>query len=163
MPLVSTILLTDDLILQQQGDAAIGITSAAHYASTLESPGNKAFVDAYRAKFKRDPTLYSEASYVGARVIAETINALKGDVSNKDAVNAAMKKVRFDAPRGPFRFDDYNSPVHNIYVFKVEKVDGKLVNKPIAEFKDVSQFWKWDAKEYLAMPAYSQIANDWVK
>lgn len=81
VPLVSTILLTDDLILQQQGDAAIGITSASHYASTLESPGNKAFVDAYRAKFKRDPTLYSEASYVGARVIADAIKAMKGDIS----------------------------------------------------------------------------------
>jgi branched-chain amino acid transport system substrate-binding protein len=163
IPLVSTILLTDDLILQQQGDAAIGITSASHYASTLETAGNKAFVDAYRAKYKRDPTLYSEASYVGARVIAEAINALKGNISNQAELYAAMKKVNFEAPRGPFRFDEYNSPVHNIYVFKIERANGKLINKAVAEFKDVSQFWTWNPKDYIAMPTYSQIANDWVK
>jgi branched-chain amino acid transport system substrate-binding protein len=163
IPLVSTILLTDDLILQQEGDAAIGITSASHYSSALETPGNKAFVDAYRKKFKRDPTLYSEASYVGARVIADAIKAVNGKVSDNAAVLAAMKKANFEAPRGHFRFDDYNSPVHNVYVFKVDKVNGKLVNKPVAEFKDVSQFWTWSPKEYMAMPNYSDSANTWVK
>jgi branched-chain amino acid transport system substrate-binding protein len=48
-------------------------------------------------------------------------------------------------------------------VFKVEKVNGKLVNKPVAEFKDVSQFWTWSPKEYMAMPNYSDSANTWVK
>lgn len=163
LPLVSTILLTDDLILQQEGDAAIGITSASHYSSALESAANKKFVDAYRAKYKRDPTLYSEASYVGARVIADAVNALKGDIKNLDQLTAAMKKVSFEAPRGQFRFDDYNSPIHNVYIFKVEKVNGKLVNKPVAEYKDVSQFWKWSPKDYMAMPNYSDAANSWVK
>ena len=40
---------------------------------------------------------------------------------------------------------------------------GKLVNKPVAEFKDVSQFWKWSPKDYMAMPSYSDTANTWVK
>ena len=57
-----------------------------------------------------------------------------------------MNKVRFEAPRGQFRFDEYNSPVHDVYVFKVEQGNGKLLNKPIAEFKDVSQFWTWSPK-----------------
>jgi branched-chain amino acid transport system substrate-binding protein len=163
LPIVSTILLTDDLILQQEGKAAIGITSASHYSSALASAANKAFVDAYQKKFKRDPTLYSEASYVGARVITEALNNVNGDVSNTAALTSAMNKVRFEAPRGQFRFDEYNSPVHDIYVFKVEQANGKLINKPIAEFKDVSQFWTWSPKEYLAMPTYADSANTWVK
>ena len=163
LPLVSTILLTDDLILQQEGDAALGITSASHYSSALDSAANKKFVDAYRAKYHRDPTLYSEASYVGARVIADAITALHGNISNSDQLIAAMKKITFEAPRGQFHFDDYNSPIHNVYIFKVDKVDGKLVNKPVAEFKDVSQFWKWSPKDYMAMPNYSEAANSWVK
>jgi branched-chain amino acid transport system substrate-binding protein len=163
IPLVGTILLTDDLILQQEGDAAIGITSASHYASGLENPANKAFVEAYRKNFNRDPTLYSEASYLGARVICDAIEALKGNVSNTAELTATMRKASFDAPRGKFRFDEHNSPIHNVYVFKVERVSGKLVNKPVAEFKDVSQFWTWSPKEYMAMPNYSEIANDWVK
>jgi branched-chain amino acid transport system substrate-binding protein len=163
IPLISTILLTDDLILQQEGDAAIGIISASHYSSALDSAENKKFVEAYRSRYKRDPTLYSEASYVGARVIAEAITTLNGDISNTDQLTAAMKKVTFEAPRGLFRFDNYNSPIHNVYVFKVEKVDGKLINKPIAEYKDVSQFWTWSPKDFMAMPNYSDAANTWVK
>jgi branched-chain amino acid transport system substrate-binding protein len=163
LPLVSTILLTDDLILQQEGDAALGITSASHYSSALDSAANKKFVDAYRAKYNRDPTLYSEASYVGARVIADAVTTLKGNISNFDQLIAAMKKVTFEAPRGQFRFDEYNSPIHKVYIFNVEKVNGKLVNKPIAEFENVSQFWKWSPKDYMAMPNYSAAANSWVK
>jgi branched-chain amino acid transport system substrate-binding protein len=163
LPLVSTILLTDDLILQQEGDAALDIISASHYSSALNSAANEKFVDAYRAKYNRDPTLYSEASYVGARVIVEAVNALKGNISDFDQLTAAMKKVQFEAPRGQFRFDEYNSPIHNVYIFRVEKVSGKLVNKPVAEFKDVSQFWKWSPKDYMAMPNYSEMANSWVK
>jgi branched-chain amino acid transport system substrate-binding protein len=163
LPLVGTILLTDDLILQKQGDDAIGIISASHYASALDNPVNKAFVQAYQTKYKRDPTLYSEASFVGARVIADALEARKGDVSDTNALVAAMRKADFQAPRGHFRFDDYNSPVHNVYVYKVAKQAGKLANLPIAEFKDVSQFWTWSPKDYLAMPNYSDIANDWVK
>ena len=163
IPLISTILLTDDLILQEEGDAAIGITSASQYSSTLETAANKAFVDAYRKKYNRDPTLYSEASYVGARVVVEALKAVKGDIANTAAVTSAMSKVTFEAPRGQFRFDEYNSPVHNIYVFKVEKSGGKLINRPIAEFKDVSQFWTWSPKQYMEMPSYSDIASSWVK
>ncbi|SEC25924.1 branched-chain amino acid transport system substrate-binding protein [Rhizobiales bacterium GAS191] len=162
-PLVSTILLTDDLILQQQGDAALGTVVASHYSSALETPENKAFVEAYRKTYKRPPTLYSEASYVGARIICDAIVALKGDVSNIAAVTAAMRKADFAAPRGHFRIDAYNSPIHNVHVFKVEKEGGSLINKPIAEFKDVSQFWTYDPKEYMAKPTYSDLANGWVK
>jgi branched-chain amino acid transport system substrate-binding protein len=42
-------------------------------------------------------------------------------------------------------------------------VNGKLVNKPIFEYNDVSQFWKWSPKEYMAMPSYSDAAKSWVK
>jgi branched-chain amino acid transport system substrate-binding protein len=162
-PLVSTILLTDDLILQQEGDAALGTTVASHYSAALDTPANKAFVDAYRKAHNRSPTLYSEASYVGARVICEAIAGLKGDVSDTASVIASMRKADFEAPRGHFRFDAYNSPIHDIYVFKVEKQEGKLANRPIAAFKDVSQFWTWDPKDYMAKPNYSDIANSWVK
>ena len=95
IPLVGTILLTDDLILQQQGDAAIGITSASHYASALENPANKAFVEAYRKKFKRDPTLYSEASYRwSARDLRTRIEALERRcVEYRGICTATMRKA----------------------------------------------------------------------
>ena len=120
-------------------------------------------MEAYRAKYDRDPTLYSEASYVGAKLMHEAIEAVGGDVSDKAAVLEAMQGAEFEAPRGEFRLDDYNSPIHDVYVFRVEKEGDRYVNKPIQKFENVSQFYTWSPEEYLAMPDYSEVANDWAK
>jgi branched-chain amino acid transport system substrate-binding protein len=163
VPLVGTSLLTDDLILAQEGEAAVGIVTSGHYSETLDNPTNKAFVAAYQKRFRRPPTLYSEASYVGARVIRDAVEAVKGDVSNKSAVLEAVRKAEFDAPRGRFRFDGMNSPIHTVYIFRVEKKEGRLVNNAIAKYENVSQFYTWEPKQFMAMPNYSDIANDWAK
>ena len=163
IPLVATSLLTDDLILEREGDDAIGIVSAGHYSATLANPANDAFVAAYRKRYSRTPTLYAEASYVGARVIDDAVAAINGDFSNISELLAAMRKAEFDAPRGHFRFDSMNSPIETTYIFKVEKRDGHAVNVAIAKYENISQFYTWSPKDYMAMPNYSDIANDWVK
>ncbi|WP_158264294.1 ABC transporter substrate-binding protein [Nitratireductor sp. StC3] len=163
IPLVGTSLLTDDLILGQQGDSALGIVTASHYSSALDTPGNAAFVKAYREKYDRSPTLYSEGSYVTAKAIHMAIEALGGDLSDPAKVNEALAAVSFDSPRGPFKFDGYNSPVHDIYAFEVKRKDGELVNEPIARFEAVSQFYTWSPEDYMAMKPYRDIANDWAK
>lgn len=163
IPLVGTSLLTDDLILAQQGDAALGIVTSSHYSSEVDTPGNAAFVAAYREKFNRPPTFYSEGSYVAAKVIHEAIEKLEGDLSDKDKVNEALASVSFEAPRGNFRFDSYNSPVHDVYVFEVKRNDGRLVNSPIERYSEISQFYTWEPEEYMALPPYRDISNDWVK
>jgi branched-chain amino acid transport system substrate-binding protein len=163
LPLVGTSLLTDDLLLQQQGDSAIGITTAMHYSAALETAENKAFVAAYKKKYNRSPTLYSEASYVGARVIREALEAQKGNTADTAALLKAMEKVSFAAPRGHFSFDDHNSPVNEIYVFRVTKENGQLINKPIAKYDNIGQFYTWKPEEFMKMPGYADIANDWAK
>lgn len=163
IPLVGTSLLTDDLILAQQGDSALGIITASHYSSALETAGNGAFVAAYREKYDRPPTLYAEGSYVTAKAIHMAIEALDGDLSDPSKVNEALAAVSFDAPRGSFRFDGHNSPVHDIYAFEVQRKDGNLVNQPIERFEGISQFYTWGPDEYMAMAPYRDISNDWVK
>ena len=163
LPLVSSSMLTDDMILEAQGKSAIGILSSSHYSARVKTPENEAFVKAYEKRFGRTPTFYSEGSYVAARAIGETIKALNGDVSDKNKVNKTLAAVKFAAPRGAFRFDEFHSPVHDIYVFEVKRVDGKLVNEPIAREPAVSQFYTWDPKAFLAMKPYREIANDWAK
>jgi branched-chain amino acid transport system substrate-binding protein len=64
-----------------------------------------------------------------------------------------------DAPRGPMSFDEYGHPVQNIYVRRVERVDGgKLQNTVIHTFPKVSQFWTYKPDEFLKNPVYSR---DW--
>ncbi|MCC6193207.1 MAG: ABC transporter substrate-binding protein [Burkholderiales bacterium] len=162
IPLVGSGLLTDDMVLQAQGDAAVGVITALNYAQTLDTPENKTFVANYTQRYKRTPTAYAEYSYVGGRVIKEAIEAVKGKAEDSAAMVAAMKKVQFNAPRGPFKFDDKNNPISPIYILEVEKQGGRNVNKVIDRFDNVSQFYTWSEKDYLAKPKYVDMANKWV-
>jgi branched-chain amino acid transport system substrate-binding protein len=59
-------------------------------------------------------------------------------------------------PMGPIRIDEYGKPVLNMYIRKVERKDGQLVNTIVETVSDVSQFWTYDPKQFLAAPGYSR-------
>jgi branched-chain amino acid transport system substrate-binding protein len=61
-----------------------------------------------------------------------------------------------DAPRGPVKMDAYGNPTQNIYIRKVERVNGKLQNTVIYTYPAVSQFWKYNPEEFLKQPVYSR-------
>lgn len=149
----------DEAILPHLGDAAIGATTAMMYSAALPSADNQHFVQLYRAKYHCDPSSYAECAWTSGMVIRKAIESLHGDVSDKQKLLAALKQADIkDAPRGPMHIDSYGNPVENIYVRRVDKVDGKLQNTVIATFKDVSQFWHYqsDPAAYLKQPAYTR-------
>jgi branched-chain amino acid transport system substrate-binding protein len=85
------------------------------------------------------------------------LTAIQGRVEDKAAFVKALHEVRLDkSPIGPTRIDEYGKPVLNIYVRKVERKDGRLVNSIVATYPDVTQFWNFDAKKFLAAPVYSR-------
>jgi hypothetical protein len=93
------------------------------------------------------PSRYSEFGYVSAQVIGAVAEALKGDVEDIGKVSPEIKKVasKIETPSGPLAFDQYNQRIANVYVEKVEKRDGKLVNVVIDSMGKVGQMdtWKW--------------------
>jgi branched-chain amino acid transport system substrate-binding protein len=148
---------TDEHALPSMGDEAIGIMTALHYSEALDNSFNKKFVKAYRVKAKKAASYYSEGTYTGMRWIIEAIKAINGDVENRTKLMDALRKVEIkDAPRGPFKLDDYGNPVQNIYVRKVERIGGELQNSVIHTFPNVSQFWKFKPEEFLKQPVYSR-------
>lgn len=157
IPLIGAGTLTDESVLPSMGDEALGIITALHYSAALDTPANKEFVKTYREKAGKIPSYYSEACYTGMRWIDQTLLALKGDVSNPDRILKAMRAVKItETPRGPISVDAYNNIVQNIYIRKVERVGGELQNTVIYTYPKVSQFWKFDPKEFLSRPAYSR-------
>jgi branched-chain amino acid transport system substrate-binding protein len=44
----------------------------------------------------------------------------------------------------------------NIYIRRIEKQNGKLANKTVKTYENVSQFWTYDEKTFLAQPVYSR-------
>jgi branched-chain amino acid transport system substrate-binding protein len=157
LPLIGGGTVTDEHVLPQLGDEAIGIITAHPYSAAIDTPANRAFRAAYEKKYNRSPSFFSEACYVGARVIGDAVKAVGGKAEDRAAVMAALRKTDIkDAPRGPIRMDPWGNPIQNIYIRKVEKVDGKLQNTVIHTYTEVSQFWKYNPEEYLKQPLYTR-------
>jgi len=126
---------TDEFGLQKFGDAAIGLTTAFHYSAAHESPANKKFIEALK---KRDPNAVANYASVGAWdgmfVIHKMIEATGGQRDGLKALVAA-RALQWESPRGPVRIDAKTRHiVQNVYLRKVEKVGGVLVNKEVQNF-----------------------------
>lgn len=147
LPLYGYGVIADDPYLASIGDAALGVITSCHYAFTIDTPRNRTFVKAYQAKWGEVPSRYSEFGYSAAQVIWAAAEALKGEVEDISRVSAEMKRAatKIETPSGPLDFDQYNQRVVNVYVEKVEKRDGKLVNVIIDTIGKVAQAdaWKW--------------------
>ena len=130
--------VTEDDILPQMGDAAIGIVTAHHYSAAHASPENKAFVEAFKkANGGLRPNLFPVQSYDGMKLIYEALNKTKG-ATDGEALVAAMKGAAWVSPRGPISIDpETRDIVQNIYIRKVEKVGGELYNVEFETIRDV--------------------------
>jgi branched-chain amino acid transport system substrate-binding protein len=135
--LIGTGDITDDDILNSMGDAATGVVTSHHYSANHNSPLNKKFVEAFsKANNGLRPNFMAVGGYDGMRVIYEAAKATKG--GRGDALLAAMKGQIFESPRGPMFIDaQTRDVVHNIYIRKVEKVNGQLHNVEFDTIKDV--------------------------
>ncbi len=129
--------VTDDDILDGMGDVAVGVVTAHHYSASHNSPLNKKFVEAFgKANNGLRPNFMAVGGYDGMRVILEAAKVTKG--GSGDALLAAMKGQVFESPRGPMYIDaQTRDVVQNVYIRKVEKVNGKLYNQEFATIKDV--------------------------
>ncbi len=147
LPLYGHNVLTDDPYLASIGDAALGIVTMGHYAYTVDTPRNRSFVKAYSAKYGEPPSRYSEVGYTAANLVGAVAEALKGKIEDIPQVAKEIKAValKIETPAGPLAFDQYNQRITNIYIMKVEKRDGKLVNVVIDKIEKVTQedTWKW--------------------
>jgi branched-chain amino acid transport system substrate-binding protein len=157
LPLIGGGTFVDEHVLRVQGDEVLGVITALHYSAALQTPANKKFAAAYEAKYKQIPSYYSEGTYVAGVALKAALEATGGDIENVDKFLGVLRRVDLtDAPRGPMRFDEYGNPIMNIYVRKVERVNGRLQNTVIHTFPNVSQFWTYKPEEFLKNPVYSR-------
>jgi branched-chain amino acid transport system substrate-binding protein len=135
--LIGTGDITDDDILNGMGDVALGVVTSHHYSASHNSALNKKFVEAFaKANNGMRPNFMAVGGYDGMRVIMEAAKATKG--AGGQALLDAMKGQIFESPRGPMFIDaQTRDVVHNIYIRKVEKVNGQLYNQEFATIKDV--------------------------
>ncbi|MCG2625979.1 ABC transporter substrate-binding protein [Bradyrhizobium sp. WYCCWR 13023] len=117
----------DESTLPAQQDAAVGMFGGANWAPNLDNPQNKKFVAAYEAAYNGVPGTYAMQGYDAAMLIDSAVKGVKGDLSNKEAVGAALKKADFTSLRGAFKFNTNGYPIQDFYLTKVAKrPDGKF-------------------------------------
>jgi branched-chain amino acid transport system substrate-binding protein len=158
MPLIGTgISFDDEDVLPHSGNEVVGIVNALPYSASLNTTMNKQFVQAYRARFGSDPGWFSQASYSSCVWLAKALESFKGDPGDAAKLLAAMKKTpTVESPRGPLKLDSYGNLTQNVYIRRIDRVNGKLRNTVIYTYPMVSQFWKYNPAKFLAEPLYSR-------
>jgi branched-chain amino acid transport system substrate-binding protein len=140
------------------GDEAIGMINTIPYTLDLDTEPNYRFIAEMRKNFGQDVAIgtYAACFYVNGQVIEAALEKTNGKSADPAAFVRAMRSLTpKHTPRGPISFDDHNNVVCNIYIRRIEKANGKLVNRTI-KTSNVSQFWTYHPKWFLQQPVYSR-------
>lgn len=138
IPLYTTFVI-DSLSLPRQKDAAVGVISALQWGADLPNEANKKFVADFKAKYKNEPSFYAAQTYDAANLVASGIAGVKGDLSKKEALQAALKKADFKSVRGGFKFGNNNYPIQNFYMQEVVKEGDNYRLKTVATAMENAQ------------------------
>jgi branched-chain amino acid transport system substrate-binding protein len=130
--------LSDDDLLDSMGDSALGIVTAYFYSAAHHSAKNKAFVEGVKLANKgMRPNFFAVSGYDGMHLIYEVLWKTSGK-SDGETFIAAAKGMSWESPRGPMTIDpETRDVIHNIYLRKVEKVNGELWNVEFATVENV--------------------------
>jgi branched-chain amino acid transport system substrate-binding protein len=129
--------ITDDAALKSMGDVALGIITGFHYDHNHPSAMNRDFVKAYNEAYGRNPDLFSIGGWDGMHLIYEALKKTGGKTDGQALIDAA-KGMKWESPRGPISIDpETRDIVQNVYIRRVEKVDGKLVNVEFDKVENV--------------------------
>jgi branched-chain amino acid transport system substrate-binding protein len=139
--------VTDEHALASMGEVAIGIITAGHYDYNHHSKLNEDFVQAYKAENHRNPDFFSVGGYDGMHLIDLALQK-SGGKTDGDSLIAAAKGASWESPRGPISIDpETRDIVQTVYIRKVEKLDGQLVNVEIADIPNVKDPFKAALKQ----------------
>ena len=129
--------IVDDNDLPGMGDAVLGVVTADIYSAYHNSPANKDYVAAFKKANGYRPNFISLGGYDGMHLIYEALKKTQGKTDAETLINA-MKGTKWESPRGPISIDpETRDIVQNVYIGKVEKVDGELYNVEFATFEAV--------------------------
>ncbi len=159
LPIIGGSTVADDAIVGQYGEEAVGLVNCIPYTLDLDSAPNKRFIAAMKKEFGDEIPIgfYAACSYVNGQIVEAALQKTGGKADDPDMFIKAVRAVSLtDTPRGPISFDAYGNAVFDAYVRRVERRNGKSVNKLVKTYPKVTQFWTMDAKTFLEQPVYSR-------
>lgn len=130
---------TDDSYLDATGDVALGLITSHHYSYAHNSDKNKRFVKDFESQFGTSmrPSYFAMTAYDGMAAFDAALSKTKGETAG-DKLMPVLRGLKLDSPRGPIEIDAVTSDiVQTVYIRKVERVGGKLVNVEFDKFERV--------------------------
>ena len=144
-----TLVTTQDLLIDSElpkmGDIPLGVVSSGTYAAAAARPANRAFVAAWHKEYGANdtPDFLAVQGWDGMAMIYAVIKKTDGKFTGDAAMKILKNYKTADSPRGPFRIDPQTGDiVQNIYIRRVEKVNGKLENVEFQTFPMIKDPWK---------------------
>jgi len=117
-----SVFTTDETTLPGQKDAAVGFLAAGSWAPDMPGDANAAFVAAFESKYGYIPGSYAMQAYETANLIDSAVSKVD-DLSDKDAVRAALREADFNSIRGDFAFNNNHYPIQDFHMLNVVKRD----------------------------------------
>lgn len=122
----------DEDIIAAVGEPIVGLKNASHWAWDLKSPQNDKFVADFKKEYGRIPSMYAFQGYEVVRLLDSAVKDVKGNLADKDALQAALKTTNFGSLRGNFKFNANQFPMDSFYLREVQKDStGRITNKTI--------------------------------
>ena len=157
IPLLGGWTAMDDALLKSLGDEAVGVVSAHWYSADSQTESNKRFVAAMQRDYDNIPGGYAAGMYIAGLCVEAAIAKAGDRAGDRAALADALHAISLtDTPRGPVKFDHLGNVVGDIFIRKCERKGGKLVNTVVKTYPNVSQFWTYDEKAFLAKPVYNR-------
>jgi branched-chain amino acid transport system substrate-binding protein len=157
IPVLGGVVAFDESILKSMGDESVGAISASYYSAATDNPASHKYVAEMLETTGNTPGVYSIGSYTAGLLLEEALKKTGGKIDDKNALMSALRTAKVSGdPRGNISIDDYGNINCDITIRRVDKKDGKLVNTILKTYPQVSQFWTYDPKAFLANPVYSR-------
>jgi branched-chain amino acid transport system substrate-binding protein len=137
--------LLPDEELPNMGDIPLGLITSGTYSAAAKRPANEAFLAAWNRAYgdKAIPDFFSVDGWDGMAMIFDLIKATKGSFTADEAMAFFKNWKNPDSPRGPIMIDPKTRDIiQNVYIRRVDKVDGKLANVEITTIPMVKDPWK---------------------
>ena len=113
--------LVSEDVLPAQGEAALGIYSNSYYTPSYDIPKNRWFVKACKEQIGKDANHFHCAGYDVAQALVAALRETRGEVADKEKLVQVIEAMKFDSPRGTFRFDPKtHTPVQDIHIRQVQ-------------------------------------------
>ncbi len=144
--------ITDVGLLPAAGPAALGMYASQAYVHVIDSTRNRQFVQAFRARYGRDPGGPAESTYLALAAIGQALETTGGTIEDKAGFLSALRQMDLQAPRGQVRFDHYQNVITDVTITRIDQVGDQIIPVVVETIPAVDQFLGMPPEEYLKQP-----------